>query len=104
MNIELIVFMSIWTISTEIIFFGFFREDSQPFFPQKITSVFAGFLVVIFLYGFPCLFATGAIDPAHAFGNVAYVVYYASLSFIALFFGVNYAIHKYLKKRSRRKG
>ncbi len=99
MNIELIIFISVWIISTEIIFFKFIRKEGEKFIPSKILSIILGGFMAFVLFGIPWRFASGMGTPREAYGNIVYFWYYGVAIVIGIFFLVNYKIHKYLKKK-----
>ncbi len=103
MNVELIIFLVVWLISTEFMFFKFVRKMEEKFIPSKILSIFSGALIAFFLFGIPSMFASGMGYPEDAIGNIMYVWYYGIIFWIGVFFLVNYKIHKRLEKKEKKK-
>ena len=106
MSIELIIFLALWIISTEIVYFGFIREendsycysDFENFIYQKMMSIMTGLFVTIILFGIPFVIATGAGTIKDGIGYIAYVWYYGIILAVALLFGINYYINIRLNK------
>jgi len=98
MNIELIIFLVLWVISTEIVFFKFTIDEFDTFIGSKLMSIFVGFVIIYILFGIPALFATGLGNIESAFGYIAYVWYYGSILVIGIFIGINYLIYKKVNK------
>ena len=101
MSIELIIFLVLWLISTEVILFTYAKYEFDSFFEGKIISIFLGFIIVFFLFGFPAMAATRFTISEEAVGNIIYVWYYGIMLAIALFFGVNYLIYRKVNKNGR---
>lgn len=102
MSIELIIFLALWLISTEVIFFKFAIDDIydySSFIENKSMSMFIGFILVFFSFGIPASIATGLGDPEIAKGYIAYVWYYSIVLGVVLFIGANYLIYKKVKKQ-----
>ena len=105
MNIELIIFLVIWLVSTEFIFFRVMRGTSRAnnFFSKKIISIILGILISFILFGLPWTFALDGVVRGKPLGNMAYVWYYGTIIIIGGFFLINYIIHKKLEKRAGEK-
>ena len=100
MNIELIIFLATWLVSTEVLFFAWERNAYCNFFGNKMVSVIKGLLVAIFIFGLPWLLAVGPImDSYIPLGPIVYAWYYGVALAISAFFGINYAIHKWMDKK-----
>ena len=96
--IEAIVFIVLWIVSTEIIYFGFLIGRMSSFFIEKYFSILGGALAVLFLFGFPFAAAYGP----DGYGYIAYVWYYSVAGSIVAFLGINYLITKGLEKRGKK--
>ena len=96
MSIELIIFLALWLVPTEIIFFKYARYNFDTFIEGKLFSIFLGFFLSFILFGIPALVATGIEleNVEDAIGNIFYVWYYGVSLIITLFFGANYLIYK----------
>lgn len=99
MIIEIIAFF-IWLISTEIIYFGFARNntDENNFLGEKVISGFGAMFVTVLLIGFPYLMTIAEGAPTDL---VIYSWYYGIIISILIFLGINYMIHKWLEKNGK---
>jgi len=99
MNIELIIFFFIFIVSTEIIFFKFTRGTGECFLQEKIVSIFCGGIAAVLLFGFPCILSNAPeVASGAPLGPIVYYWYYGIIGSVALFFLLNYKIHKWLEK------
>ena len=101
MNIELIIFLALWLVSTEVILFRFIRGSGPDFFAEKLISIILGLLAAFVLFGAPWSLTLGYTGESSVVGPIAYVWYYGVVLSIAAFFGINYAIHKWLERRKK---
>ncbi len=99
MSIELIIFLVLWLVLTEIIFFRYARYICNSFIEAKLFSIFGSLVLSLFLFGLPALIAAEMRDAEIAKGYMAYVWYYGIISVVVLFFSVNYLIYKKVEKK-----
>lgn len=99
--IEWMIFLLVWLVSTEIAFFGFNRNEHYDFLFEKFISSLMGVIAALVIYGIPFLLAISILPDGEAIGNIAYIWYYGIILSISSFFGINYAIHRWLEGRTK---
>ena len=94
MSIELIIFLALWIVVTEVIFFIYIKNEFNDFFIAKCFSLVISFFLVLFLFGVPASIIYNNV----LIGNIIYVWYYGIILAIILFFSINYFIYKKVEK------
>ena len=103
MSIEAIIFLAVWFVSTEVIFFTLMRDELDGFTEEKLLSILCGLFSVIIIFGFPWLISYLSAFDGNSLGFAVYAWYYGIALFVAAFFGGNYAVHDGLNTRQKKK-
>lgn len=100
-----IILLILWIIVTEFIFFSYAKDNhdfGDSFLSRKSLSLFVSGILVFFSVGLPAMFAflprEQGLEP---FGIIAYAWYYGIIFAFIIFFGINYAIHKWLERKGK---
>lgn len=99
--ILIILFMGI----TEILYFLYFIKDEDGFVIGKLKACALSLTISFFLFGIPFIYSVVPSKIGETpYGPIAYVWYYSILFPLLLFFGINYIIYLWLKKKEEKNG
>lgn len=97
------LFLFIWIVITEIVYFGWMRDEIGDFMPEKLASLMFGAMATIVVFGMPWLMSvikeTGSEELV--FGNAIFGWWYGIMGGLILFFGINYLISLHLDKKEK---
>ena len=93
-----IVLITVWIVATEIVFFN--SDVGESFMSKKIFSMLCGAVVMFFSVGIPTIMAYAPrVDPLEPLGPIVYAWYYGVIFALAIFFGINYLIYKFVLQK-----